>query len=240
MQHRFVGDIGDFGKYALLRALCGTPEVPNPEIQLGVVWYYTPNNGHHAGTAWDYLVVGNPLAGLAGLDEPLYGNLQQFLGPNNRNLAIVHQMGILPAEPRNYFLGPVGTFEGRDAWCQEAIDAMHNVNLLYLDPNTGADIADQRAEHQQSDWARLRDLEIFTGRKDQERSLIVFQQSAWTRAPNDDVLRILTLKQILQRQVWTFHWGTRHFLIIPAEQHREVLWRNLEAFRRRWERDLGP
>lgn len=37
MQDRYVGDIGDFGKYGLLRALCAH------DLSLGVVWYLVPD-----------------------------------------------------------------------------------------------------------------------------------------------------------------------------------------------------
>ena len=36
MQDRYVGDIGDFVKYALLRVITG-------ESKLGVAWYLHPN-----------------------------------------------------------------------------------------------------------------------------------------------------------------------------------------------------
>ena len=39
MQDRFVGDIGDFGKYGLLRALTGIYPEAKPSLSLGVVWY---------------------------------------------------------------------------------------------------------------------------------------------------------------------------------------------------------
>ena len=37
MQNQYVGDIGDFGKYGLLRAISGDP------LRLGVVWYLFPD-----------------------------------------------------------------------------------------------------------------------------------------------------------------------------------------------------
>jgi hypothetical protein len=39
VQDRYVGDIGDFGKYGLLIALCGH------DLSLGVVWHLVPNEG---------------------------------------------------------------------------------------------------------------------------------------------------------------------------------------------------
>ena len=38
MQNRYVGDVGDFAKYGLLRAIQGRK-------QLGVAWYLRPNEG---------------------------------------------------------------------------------------------------------------------------------------------------------------------------------------------------
>lgn len=45
MKCRYVGDIGDFGKYGLLRALCGlTADDGKPCSSLGVMWYLTPDD----------------------------------------------------------------------------------------------------------------------------------------------------------------------------------------------------
>jgi hypothetical protein len=50
MQHRYVGDVGDFGKYGFLRAL--TRETQH--ARLGIIWYLTDpeihnNDGKHDG-----------------------------------------------------------------------------------------------------------------------------------------------------------------------------------------------
>ena len=41
MQNKYVGDIGDFGKYGLLREIFGRPEEPGTGcgLTLGVAWY---------------------------------------------------------------------------------------------------------------------------------------------------------------------------------------------------------
>src|ERR1700686_3636393 len=41
MQNRYVGDVGDFVKLALVKAL-------SPGHRLGVVWYLVPNESHNA------------------------------------------------------------------------------------------------------------------------------------------------------------------------------------------------
>src|SRR5207248_6093505 len=61
MRHNFVNDIGDYSKYALLRALCGHG---SGIARLGVLWYLTEHratNGdgrkrpHLSGDGWDAL-----------------------------------------------------------------------------------------------------------------------------------------------------------------------------------------
>ena len=50
MQDRYAGDVGDFGKYGLLRWLCG-PDADGPALRLGVLWYRledaTAGDGKH-------------------------------------------------------------------------------------------------------------------------------------------------------------------------------------------------
>ena len=51
MQDRYVGDVGDFGKYGLLRYLTGQREAPSTSdmpMRLGVVWYLYPDESHNA------------------------------------------------------------------------------------------------------------------------------------------------------------------------------------------------
>ena len=45
MQNQYVGDIGDFGKYGLLRHLTGMrgDAAPEDALRLGVVWYLFPD-----------------------------------------------------------------------------------------------------------------------------------------------------------------------------------------------------
>ncbi len=57
MQDRYVGDVGDFGKYGLLRSLCRGDE-HGAALRLGVLWYRfdgddstAANDGRHT----DYL-----------------------------------------------------------------------------------------------------------------------------------------------------------------------------------------
>ena len=49
MKNQYVGDIGDYGKYALLRAFA------NEGIKVGVNWYLTEDDGSNDGKFTEYL-----------------------------------------------------------------------------------------------------------------------------------------------------------------------------------------
>jgi len=80
MQNRYVGDVGDFGKYGLLRGIFQKP----PEYKLGIVWYLVPdgygdsksatNDGKHIA----YLEDCNKPR-FRGCDEDLYDYLKSIV-----------------------------------------------------------------------------------------------------------------------------------------------------------------
>ena len=49
MKNQYIGDIGDYGKYGLLRFL------KDSGIEIGINWYLTPNDGTTDGKYRDYL-----------------------------------------------------------------------------------------------------------------------------------------------------------------------------------------
>src|SRR5262249_4252737 len=92
MQNRYVGDIGDYGKYALLRRLCGL-EYRN-RSRLAVVWCVFPdedlnNDGRHISYLKD--------PSFADLDPDLYSALSNILSTGQRKIAAIENYGFLPS-----------------------------------------------------------------------------------------------------------------------------------------------
>ena len=92
MQNQYVGDIGDFGKYGLLRAISGDP------LRLGVVWYLFPDEptkepGKGDGKFIDYLC--HPTAKerkLIECDPFLYDKLHKIvIDENDRRVVRVQE-----------------------------------------------------------------------------------------------------------------------------------------------------
>jgi hypothetical protein len=144
VRHNFVNDIGDYAKYALLRALCAS----EPMTRLGVIWYLTEHaERNNDGRKRSHLVT----AGWDGLDPDLLARMRRIEnGLQNQgqlNVSLIEESGILPPSTA-YFSEPIppvlGTgrqrVSGRAAWFGRAREAMTDCDLVFLDPDNGLEV----------------------------------------------------------------------------------------------------
>jgi hypothetical protein len=139
MQNKYVGDIGDFGKYALLRHLA------KANLPLGVNWYLTPDEDHCGdGRLTAYLDSGL----MADHDSELFAELYRLVKNERRNVREVEASGILPSST-SYYSRPLDWTQAasgaarlsyRAAWHQDALAAMENSKLVFLDPDNGLQV----------------------------------------------------------------------------------------------------
>ena len=151
MQNRYTGDIGDFGKYGLLRALTA-PETGNPP-GLGVVWCLTPDEtGSQDGKQIGYLhLKEREEHRFASCDENLYLGLQELVDSGTRSVSAVQKSGILPngtayhedaldlrkpAKRPGETLRQARTRE-RTEWLEAALERTEGCQLVFLDPDNG-------------------------------------------------------------------------------------------------------
>lgn len=134
MQDRYAGDVGDFGKFALLRAL-------TPGRTLGVCWYRTDGLGE----------VNNHGRHLAYLDRPerfrhldpgAFDILRSFIGEvrANRCQRKLEMLEALQLVPRaSYFHGVLcpKNSAARLDWACDMWKCMEPADLVFLDPDNG-------------------------------------------------------------------------------------------------------
>lgn len=138
MQNRYVCDIGDFGKYGLLRALI------RDDLRLGVVWYLNPNEEENSdGSLVTYLQNGKE-SKFRPCDPELYDALRGLLQQEQRNIFSVQQSGILRVPTLFYdaplkFVSPTlaKRKEHRDEWCREAFRTTERAQIVFFDPDNG-------------------------------------------------------------------------------------------------------
>jgi hypothetical protein len=145
VRHNFVNDIGDYAKYALLRALCADGQ---QAARLGVIWYLTDHvEYNNDGRKRAHLLT----AGWEDLDPDLLARMRRIEGTlqnhDQLNVGLIETSEILPPGTA-YFSEPVPRVQGtarerlskRTAWFERARKAMAHSDLVFLDPDNGLEV----------------------------------------------------------------------------------------------------
>ncbi len=146
MQDRYVGDVGDFAKYGLLRRLIGQPG--ERKIRLGVVWCLFPNETHNNdGRHVSYL--GSPE--FEALDDWLLVALRKIVTSGNRGVSAVSSGGLFPdgtvfydaaaLAPAHLRFLRIGREKHRVDWLDSCLKITENCDLVFLDPDNGVEVA---------------------------------------------------------------------------------------------------
>jgi hypothetical protein len=173
MQDRYAGDVGDFGKFALLRYLIG-----NASHRIGVIWYRFPDESHNNdGGHIDYINQQRFLD----CDRHLCEQLQTVLN-GRRSVASLEQAGLLPSN--TVYFSELLDFhltyssqsredkEEREArrkeWLKDANQSVFKCNVLFLDPDNGLQIASCNKINQMKSgkFAYYSEIELFARGKD--------------------------------------------------------------------------
>ena len=143
MQDRYVGDVGDYGKYGLLRYLLN-----RTNLRLLVAWYRVINEfGNKDGKHTSYL---QQRGKYRECDAELFDSLSLIISTGSRTLEQVDISGLFPedsvfaSEPLSYkgttALSPLGRSKRqqiRDAWLSSWVNRCSRDSLVYLDPDNG-------------------------------------------------------------------------------------------------------
>ena len=137
VQNRYFGDVGDFGKYGLLRRITGVSAADAGEmLSLGVVWYLVDDQSHNKdGKHTSYL---NKPWGYRDCDPVLFDGLKSLLDePGPRAVRKIERSGLelLPRDTR-YVNEPLAR-KVRSEWLDRAIEKVRDCDVVFLDPDVG-------------------------------------------------------------------------------------------------------
>jgi hypothetical protein len=241
MQDRYVGDVGDFGKYGLLRSLAAG-------LPLGVVWYLTPDESHNAdGNNVAYL---NPtslnLAEYGDCDLDLYTTLRGIVHGGERFVTSVREREVLPRD--TVFYEDRLTFKGmpanspstisarrahRSEWVDRALEATQECNIVFLDPNNGVQVlTTQSHEKYGPRYVYFDEVQPYL---DRGQSVIVYQNRDHSKVPEQMRRVCAGLRGRLQKrgEIIALFYGPgsgRSFIVIPAADHETNLARRIGRF----------
>ena len=153
MQNRFTGDIGDFSKLGLLRALS------NAGLSIGLNWYLTPNETHNDdGKHIKYL---SQAEQYRFLDSQLFDELKGIIASGRREISEMEKPEILEAK----FFSDILDFptsskirEVRDGWHSRALHEMKGNDIVCLDPDNGLIVPSATGTRRENKYVLLEEL----------------------------------------------------------------------------------
>ena len=208
MKNQYVGDIGDYGKYSLLRFLA------SHGIKIGVNWYLTENDGSTDGRFTTYLK--NPADRV--YDPELFDALQNITDHPDKTVKMIEQAGIIPDAEfygellKSSSLKADAREWNRRLWFNNSTLMLGNAELIFADPDNG--ISYRKT-------ARTKDSEKFILPEDvaeyynSGRNVVYYchkgrrKQEAWEQA-KAEIRNHIRDAQIL---AVTFHRGTQRSYI---------------------------
>lgn len=132
MKNQYFGDINDYRKYGLLRAL-----QPAAEGRLLVAWMLTPDDSSRDGGFRSYL---QDPSRWRGYDPNLFDGLTTLLrSASAPDVSLIERSGLLPNT--TYYSAVVpDQRDDRDTWRQGLFEAARDVGLAFADPDTGIEV----------------------------------------------------------------------------------------------------
>ena len=244
MQNRYVGDVGDFGKYGLLRSLIGVgaAEDTGQSLRLGVAWYLYPDESHNSdGKYTGYLLHNTDShARFRKCDPALYDALHRLVSENNRRVAAVRSCGILPGDT-TYFERPlayvreqtrVSRQATRDDWLQSALTTTANADVIFVDPDNGISNTMDPLLKNGPKYVFMDDLRQFA---EKGQSLIIYHHLGRRGTAIEQIKHWASvLQQKLEpSRLWSlwYHRGTaRAYFIVAQECHEAILEDRIGSF----------
>jgi hypothetical protein len=239
VQDRYVGDIGDFGKYGLLRTLCAH------DLSLGVVWYLIPDEGSDGnGTHVGYLDPTPTNVRRFRLCDPLlYDALGEIVRDGSRSVRSISEQAILPPgavfykDPLSFDgmpgIGPVATkarLDHRSGWVQGALEATQGCDVVFADPDNGLESGTPRHHRRRPKFAYYDELVPYLKRG---QSLVVYHHLHRSYSTKEQVQEQLV--QVADRLGEAFallykRGSLRAFFVVPSVVHRSLLFERARRF----------
>lgn len=141
MQDKYVGDIGDFGKFHLFRFLFDHEESPLYGKSLSQIWYMHEGEGekNNDGRHIDYF------QRIMGSDQFLEESLSNLLKNNQRQVTQFEALKLLQ-NAKFYYEHVPKVLEERHSWLNRALRFSNNVEVVAVEPDNGMALKCQREE----------------------------------------------------------------------------------------------
>ncbi|HQJ36160.1 MAG TPA: hypothetical protein PL156_13470 [Rhodoglobus sp.] len=237
MQDRYFGDIGDFAKYGLLRAVTAG----QPPLSLAVLWYLVPDESHNEdGRHIDYLEpTPTNRTRFRACDPELYDRLGDLVHSGRRSVSAVPEHMLLPPGT-SYHAAPLD-FSGvsradraslRQRWLTSALDTADGADVVFLDPDNGLEVGCGPFADKGPKYAFYDDLSGISA----AQTVIIYQHATRTGSFEEQLeARMEGLAHSLRRpqeNLLAMRWrrvSPRAFIFALADSRRDQIQERLRA-----------
>lgn len=228
MRDNYVGDIGDFAKYGLLRAV-------SEGRRLGIAWYmcgYAEVGGAGDGRHIGYLK--NPTQ-WRHLDRELFDTLKKLVENDRRSVVTLQDTGILGDVVYASTLVDVAGVavrnrkDWRREWFDQVLDRLSGCDLVFADPDNGlcADEKFNPGRRENAKWIPLHEANALAA----GRTAIIYHHNG---RQLDHISEIRDWMSRIPGCTFAYYWrrwSNRTFFIINADPEMED---RVERFAERW------
>jgi hypothetical protein len=216
MKNQYVGDIGDFAKYYLLRQLAKS------ELKIGVNWYLTkddPNkeDGKHVG----YLFSKNSTE-RKDRDPDLCNVLRRLLYEDKRSVVELEKSKILPIY--QFYNDVLDKSNNRKEWFDKCMKSMRDVDVLFFDPDNGLASDDNSIQHASYDeiCEAYHYDKYYEGKK---KSVVIYQHGGIRKEGWFDKRITELISSVGNVDAISVYWNNkvqqRFFIILWQKEHKE-------------------
>jgi len=225
MKHQYFGDINDYRKYGILRALS------DQDIKITICWMLTKSDNRSDGRHIHYL---EQAAAYQKYDPVLFDSLHTaVIQKKKRNVSWVDTLDLVPSAQYHTTLLTDEQAQ-RACFFQELAAAAKKSDLVFFDPDNGIEVkSTQRGKRNSCKYLYWDEIQKFW---ELGYSLLIYQHFP----------RVNRLEYILSRskelrsnigatKIVTFKTSTVAFFLLVQTKHRKKIHSTVEFIRERWE-----
>ncbi len=230
MKNQYVGDIGDYGKYSLLRAFI------DAGVKVGVNWYLTEDDGSNDGKFRVYLEKDE----YRKYSPIVYDELKKIVSSKKRTIKAIEKSNILPGA---YFFSKKLNFKGtpsertksRYQWLWDSIWELSGTELVFLDPDNGLYVKDNPADKCAEKY--VLPSEVLKYWETRHNVVYYCHRGRRTEQQWQEYMRIMRKTMPGTRViVITFHKGTqRSFVFLVRKMHFEKYRKIIDEVLKKWD-----
>ncbi|HDL01570.1 MAG TPA: hypothetical protein ENH23_04985 [candidate division Zixibacteria bacterium] len=229
MKNQYVGDVNDYRKYGLIRALIG-----DWDIKVGVCWMLTPPDGRTDGDFLNYL---HSPDSWEHYDSNLYGTLHEIIKTKkDRDIKRIEQSNIL--FDTEFYSDILADDAGsRSLYFRNLFAQLNGVDLIFCDPDNGFEVKSTPLGRKNSSkylyWAEFN--EIYS----MGYSVLVYQH--FTREARESFIERLSKRiktETASQSVYSFRTSHVVFFLAAQERHKEYFEQKLPLVSKQWDNQI--